>query len=76
MIAKNKMYKRLSFSTVKLFEIMYNDGLKAIKNKTNNIIKVCIPNKPLNPSIRLEPFIINKKHKQIKNSAKISIFKR
>ena len=30
-------------------------------------------NKPLNPSIRLEPLIINKKHKQINIKAKISI---
>jgi len=29
-------------------------------------------NKPLKPSIRLEPLIINKKHKQINISEKIS----
>ena len=33
-----------------------------------------MPSKPLNPSIRLQPLIINKKHKVTKNSAKISIF--
>ena len=35
-----------------------------------------MPNKPLNPSIRFDPLIINKKHKQTKNSAKISISRR
>ena len=40
------------------------------------IIKVWIPNKPLKPSIRLEPFITNKKHKQTKNNEKISIANR
>ena len=49
---------------------------KFIKNKTVNIIKEWMPNKPLNPSIKLDPLIINKKHKQMKNNAKTSISKR
>ena len=32
-----------------------------------------MPSSPLNPSIRFAPLIINKKHKQIKNNAKMSI---
>ena len=35
-----------------------------------------MPSKPLNPSIRLDPFIINNIHKQTKNNANISIFMR
>ena len=30
------------------------------------MIKECIDNRPLKPSIKLEPLIINKKHKEIK----------
>ena len=48
---------------------------KFIKNKFSKIIKVWIVNNPLYPSIRLLPFIMNKKHKHIKNNAKISIVK-
>ena len=44
-----------------------------IKNKIVKIIREWIANKPLKPSIRLDPLIINKKHKQINISAKISI---
>ena len=40
------------------------------------IIKEWILSRPLKPSIRFDPLIINKKHKHIKNSAKISISKR
>ena len=40
------------------------------------IIKECKPNRPLNPSIRFDPLIINKKHKDIKIRAKTSICKR
>ena len=47
--------------------------VKLINNNIINIINECIPNNPLKPSIRLDPFIINKKHKQIKNNEKISI---
>ena len=64
------------FSVIKLFEIIYVDGLSAIKNNISNIIKECILSSPLNPSIRLDPFIMNKKHKHIKNNEKISISKR
>ena len=49
---------------------------KLTNNKTVKMIKEWIPNKPLKPSIRLDPLIINKKHKHIKNKAKISIARR
>ena len=44
-----------------------------IKNKFVKMIKVCIPNNPLYPSIKLLPFIINRKHKQTKNNEKSKI---
>ena len=46
---------------------------KVVKDKIPKIIKECILSKPLKPSIKLDPLIINKKHKQTKNNAKISI---
>ena len=48
---------------------------KFIIYKIIKMIKECIDNRPLKPSIKLEPLIINKKHKEIKNSAKMSISK-
>ena len=39
-------------------------------NKFINIINECNPNRPLYPSIKLAPLIINKKHKQTKNNEK------
>ena len=42
---------------------------------TNFIIKLIVKS-PLNPSIKFAPFIINKKHREIKNNAKISVSKR
>ena len=38
------------------------------------IIKECILNKPLKPSIKFDPLIINKKQRQTKNKANMSIF--
>ena len=35
-----------------------------------------MPNNPLKPSNKLAPLIINKKHKETKNNAKISISSR
>ena len=64
-LIKNKIYERLLFSLIKL-----------ITNKIIKIINECIPNKPLNPSMRLAPLTINKKHKHTKNNAKISISNR
>ena len=49
--------------------------IKLIKNNVVRIIIEWMLNSPLKPSIKLEPFIINKKHKETKNNAKISISK-
>ena len=52
----------------------YNMMLAAETHKIPRIITECMPNKPLNPSIKLDPLIINKKQRQRKNDANMSIF--
>ena len=47
-----------------------------IKNKIRLIIIKLIANRPLNPSIKFAPLIINKKHNKTKIEEKISIFKK
>ena len=42
--------------------------LKFINNKIEFIIIKLIVKRPLNPSIKFAPFIINKKHKTIKKA--------
>tara|TARA_B100001093_G_C26631904_1_gene929256 strand:+ start:478 stop:828 length:351 start_codon:yes stop_codon:yes gene_type:complete len=39
---------------------------RLIDSKMKLIINICIPSKPLKPSIKFAPLIINKKHRRIK----------
>ena len=72
---------KLNLINIKITTLMQNkiklrlfvSDIKLIKDNIMNIINECMPNNPLKPSIRLDPFIINKKHKQIKINEKISI---
>tara|TARA_B100000686_G_C16458192_1_gene795695 strand:- start:71 stop:247 length:177 start_codon:yes stop_codon:yes gene_type:complete len=45
-------------------------------NNITNIINAWMPNRPLKPSMKLDPLIINKKHIQIKINENMSISKR
>ena len=50
--------------------------IKLIENKIIKIINEWIPSKPLKPSIRFDPLIINRKHKPTNTNENISITKR
>ncbi len=68
----NTKISKLMQSKIKLISLF--SFIKFIIVKVTKIIKEWIPSKPLKPSIRLEPLIINKKHKQINiNEKKILI---
>tara|TARA_Y100000591_G_scaffold64811_1_gene53426 strand:- start:106 stop:330 length:225 start_codon:yes stop_codon:yes gene_type:complete len=62
----NKKTKRIIIWAVISIEIEYRSLSKLIYNNIEFIIINCSANKPLKPSIKLQPFIINKKHKTIK----------
>ena len=75
-VGKLKSKKEISIMICAISNIENSKLLlfKFINNNTEFIINKFIPNKPLKPSIKFDPLIINKKHIKVKKIEKILFF--